>query len=141
MAGLNKAIVIGRLGLDPKITKFDTGSMSAFISIATSENYTDKATGEKKENTEWHAVKAWGKLAEIMEKYLKKGSQVCIEGKMKTDKYTDKTGEERYSKYILASNMMMLDTRDKWVDNQQPPAEDYTKRDDFDFNAGDDIPF
>lgn len=141
MAGLNKAIVIGRLGLDPKITKFDTGSINAFISIATSENYTDKATGEKKEITEWHAVKAWGKLAEIMEKYLKKGSQVCVEGKMKTDKYTDKQGEERYSKYILASNMMMLDSKERGADNHQPPSEDYAKREDFDFASGDDIPF
>lgn len=141
MAGLNKAIVVGRLGLDPKITKFDTGSINAFISIATSEYYTDKATGEKKEITEWHAVKAWGKLAEIIEKYLKKGSQVCVEGKMKTDKYTDKSGEERYSKYILASNLMMLDSKNKGEDNQ-PPAEDYSKRyKDFDFASGDDIPF
>jgi single-strand DNA-binding protein len=141
MAGLNKAIVIGRLGLDPKITKFDTGSIGAFISIATSEYYTDKVTGEKREITEWHAVKAWGKLAEIMEKYLKKGSQVCIEGKMKTDKYTDKQGEERYSKYILASNMMMLDSKEKGVDNHQPAEPDYNKREDFDFNSGDEIPF
>lgn len=81
MAGLNKAIVIGRLGLDPKITKFDTGSINAFISIATSEYHTDKVTGEKKEITEWHAVKAWGKLAEIMEKYLKKAPRFASKAK------------------------------------------------------------
>lgn len=141
MAGLNKAIVIGRLGLEPKITKFDSGAMNAFISIATSEYQKDKTTGEKTEITEWHAVKAWGKIAEIMEKYLKKGSQVCIEGKMKTDKYTDKQGEERYSKYILASNIMMLDSKKEGADNHQPAPEDYRKSEDFDFETGDQIPF
>lgn len=110
MAGINKVIIIGRLGQDPVITEFNSESI-ANITVATSEAWKDKSTGERKEITEWHRVVFFRNLADIVAKYLKKGSQVYIEGKLKTRKWTDKEGLERYTTEIIASNMTMLDNK------------------------------
>ncbi|HTD28870.1 MAG TPA: single-stranded DNA-binding protein [Xanthomonadaceae bacterium] len=109
--GVNKVILIGTLGKDPEVRYAQSGSALASVNIATNESWKDKQTGEKQERTEWHRVKFFGRLAEIAGEYLKKGSQVYIEGSLRTDKYTDKAGVERYSTDIIASEMQMLGGR------------------------------
>lgn len=106
--GINKVILVGRLGNDPEVKYNAGGSAIANISIATSESWKDKSTGEAKERTEWHRVVFFGRLAEIVGQYLTKGSQVYVEGSLRTNKYTDKNGIERYSTDINASVMQML---------------------------------
>jgi single-strand DNA-binding protein len=106
--GVNKVIIVGNLGDDPNTRYTAAGTAITSLSIATSEAWKDKTTGEKQERTEWHRVKLFGKLAEIAGEYLKKGRQVYIEGSLRTDKYTDKDGVERYSTDIIASEMQMI---------------------------------
>jgi single-strand DNA-binding protein len=106
--GINKVILVGNLGNDPEVRYTTSGTAIASLSIATSESWTDKQSGEKQERTEWHRVKMFGKLAEIAGEYLKKGRQVYVEGSLRTDKYTDKSGVEKYSTDIIASDMQML---------------------------------
>jgi single-strand DNA-binding protein len=106
--GINKVIIVGNLGADPEVRYTGGGTAVCSLSVATSEQWTDKQSGEKQERTEWHRVKLFGKLAEIAGEYLKKGRQVYIEGSLRTDKYTDKNGVERYSTDIIASDMQML---------------------------------
>lgn len=107
MSSLNKQLIIGNLGADPEVRQFQNGNGVTNISIATSEKYTNKQ-GEKVEETEWFRVAMFGKLGEIAAQYLRKGSKVYIEGKTKTEKYTDKNGIERYSTSVIASSMTML---------------------------------
>jgi len=97
MASVNKAIIIGNLGRDPEVRYTASGEALCNITVATSETWKDKATGEKKEATEWHRISFFGKLAEIAGQYLKKGSQVYVEGSIRTRKWTDKEGQERYT--------------------------------------------
>jgi len=106
--GINKVIIVGNLGNDPETRYTAGGTAITSLSIATSEQWTDKQSGERQERTEWHRVKLFGKLAEIAGEYLKKGRQVYIEGSLRTDKYTDKNGVEKYSTDIIASDMQML---------------------------------
>ena len=106
--GVNKVILVGNLGADPETRYSASGTAMCSIRIATSESWNDKQTGEKQERTEWHRVKFFGKLAEIAGQYLKKGRQVYIEGSIRTDKYTDKDGIERYSTDVIANEMQML---------------------------------
>ncbi|OZB61258.1 MAG: single-stranded DNA-binding protein [Lysobacterales bacterium 14-68-21] len=106
--GINKVILVGNLGADPEVRYTGSGTAIATLSVATSESWTDKQSGEKQERTEWHRVKLFGRLAEIAGEYLKKGRQIYIEGSLRTDKYTDKQGVERYSTDIVASEMQML---------------------------------
>ena len=108
MKGVNKAIIVGNLGADPEARFSASGTAMCTIKVATSESWKDKQTGEKQERTEWHRVKFFGKLAEIAGEYLKKGSQVYVEGSIRTDKYTDKEGVERYATDIIAQNMRLL---------------------------------
>ena len=109
MAGsVNKVILIGNVGADPEIRRTQDGRPIANIRIATSESWTDKTTNQKQERTEWHRIKFFGRLAEIAAEYLKKGRQVYVEGSLRTDKYTDKDGVERYSTDIVANEMQML---------------------------------
>lgn len=105
--GVNKVILVGNLGNDPEVRYSQSGSAITTISVATSDSWTDKA-GEKQERTEWHRVKFFGKLAEIAGEWLKKGSQVYIEGALRTEKYTDKNGVDKYATDIIASEMQML---------------------------------
>lgn len=106
--GVNKVILVGSLGADPETRYGQSGGAITLIRIATSEAWTDKATGQKQERTEWHRVKFFGKLAEIAGEYLKKGRQVYVEGAIRTDKYTDKQGVEKFSTEIIANEMQML---------------------------------
>lgn len=106
----NLVILLGRVGKDPEIRTLENGSMVATFSVATSESWKDKTTGEKKEVTDWHSVVAWRGLAEIASKYLKKGSQVYIEGKMKTRSW-EKDGVTRYTTEVLADNMTLIGKR------------------------------
>jgi len=119
MAGLNKAILIGNLGRDPEVTYTPAGLAVARFSIATSEAWTDKASGEKREKTEWHRIVAFGRLGEICGEYLVKGKQVYIEGRLQTSSW-EKDGITRYSTDIIASEMKMLGARDDAV--APPPA-------------------
>ena len=109
MAGVNKVILIGNLGADPEVRHLQNGAAVANFRIATSETYKDKTTGEKREQTEWHSIVAWRGLAEITEKYLRKGSKVYIEGKLRTRKWQDKDGHDRQTTEIHADEMNMLD--------------------------------
>ena len=106
--GVNKVILIGNLGADPETRYSASGTAMCSVSLATSENWKDKQTGELQERTEWHRVKFFGRLAEIAGEYLKKGRQVYIEGSIRSNKYTDKEGVERWSTDIIANNMQML---------------------------------
>ena len=106
--GINKVILVGNLGADPETRYTPGGTAITSIRIATSESWKDKQTGERQERTEWHRVKFFGRLAEIAGEYLKKGRQVYIEGSLRTDKYTDKDGIERYTTDVIANEMQML---------------------------------
>lgn len=106
--GINKVILVGNLGADPEVKYTAGGTAIGTLSIATSESWKDKQTGEQQERTEWHRVKLFGRLAEIAGEYLKKGRQVYIEGSLRTDKYTDKEGVQRYSTDIIGNEMQML---------------------------------
>jgi single-strand DNA-binding protein len=108
MASVNKVIIVGNLGRDPEIRYMPSGDAIANIAVATSFKSKDKSTGEAKETTEWHRISFFGRLAEIVGQYLKKGSSVYIEGRLQTRKYTDKDGVEKYATDIIAENMQML---------------------------------
>ncbi len=109
--GINKVILIGNLGGDPEVKYTASGSAVTNVTIATSENWKDKTTGENQERTEWHRVVFFGKLAEIAGEYLKKGSQVYVEGRLQTRKWQDKEGQDRYTTEIVANEMQMLGGR------------------------------
>jgi single-strand DNA-binding protein len=124
MASVNKVIIVGNLGRDPETRYMPSGDAVTNIAVATTDTWKDKATGEKKEQTEWHRISAFGKLAEIMAQYLKKGSQVYIEGSLRTRKYTDKDGIERYATEIKADTMQMLGSR-QGMGGGAPMDDDY----------------
>jgi single-strand DNA-binding protein len=109
--GVNKVILIGNLGRDPEVRYSPSGQAIANVTIATSESWKDKNTGEKQEKTEWHRVVFFGRLAEIAGEYLKKGSQVFVEGRLQTRKWQDKDGQDRYTTEIVANEMQMLGNR------------------------------
>ena len=111
MASVNKVIVVGNLGRDPETRYMPSGDAMTNIAVATTDKWKDKATGEQKEATEWHRIAFFGKLAEIAGQYLKKGSQVYIEGKLRTRKWTDKDGVEKFTTEIIADSMQMLSSR------------------------------
>lgn len=113
MRGINKAIILGTVGKDPEIRSIANGSNTVCsFSMATSEAWKDKQTGQLVENTEWHNVKCFGKTAEIIGNYVRKGSKLYIEGKIKTDKWQDKnTGQDKYITYILADSLQLLDSK------------------------------
>jgi len=144
---INKVIIVGNLGKDPEVRHFEGGSSVAAFSVATSDSYVDKKTNERVTNTEWHNVALWGGLAGVAEKYLKKGSQVYIEGSLRTRKWQDKDGNDRYTTEIVGRTMKMLGARGEGggsytpaptaadapvqaVKEEQPAVED-----------GDDLPF
>jgi single-strand DNA-binding protein len=123
MASVNKVILIGNLGRDPEVRYMPSGDAVANISIATTETWKDK-NGEKQEKTEWHRVAMFGKTAEIAGEYLKKGSQVYIEGRLETRKWTDKEGQERTTTEIRADRMQMLGSRSGGSERMAPPEDD-----------------
>lgn len=137
MSGINKVILIGVLGKDPDVKYAASGNAICSFSIATSESWIDKASGEKKESTEWHSVTVFSKLAEMCGEYLSKGKKAYIEGKLKTEKYTDKTGVEKYTTKIIADKVEFLSPREAAAEAkpaQRTPqrAKQAAARDDFD---------
>jgi single-strand DNA-binding protein len=111
MASVNKVIIVGNLGADPETRYLPSGDAVTSIRVATTDRYKDKATGEMRETTEWHSISFFAKLAEIAGQYLRKGSQVYVEGSLRTRKYTDKNGVEKYATDIRADSMQMLGSR------------------------------
>jgi single-strand DNA-binding protein len=109
--GINKVIIVGNLGNDPETRYMPSGSAVTNITVATNESWKDKATGEQKDRTEWHKVAMFNRLAEIAAEYLRKGSQVYIEGKLRTRKWQDKSGQDRWTTEIVADEMQMLGGR------------------------------
>ena len=142
--GINKVILVGNLGKDPEVRYMPSGSAAANLTLATSESWKDKETGEQKEKTEWHNVSMFGRLAEIAGEYLKKGSQIYVEGSLRTRKWQDKEGNDRYTTEVIAREMQMLGGKGGGGQRQeQEPAPsnggggDGSPAPDFD----DDIPF
>ena len=141
--GINKVIIVGNLGADPDSRAMPSGNAVTNISVATSESWNDRETGEKQEKTEWHRVVFFNRLAEIASQYLKKGSQVYVEGKLQTRKWEDKEGNERWTTEVVANQMQMLGDRmsnDMSNDNassSQSSSDNDFSTDEFD----DDIPF
>lgn len=145
--GVNRVTLLGHLGQDPEIRTTPGGKSVATMRLATSEQWTDRESGERKEATEWHTIVIWGKLAEVCEQYLRKGSQVYFEGKLRTRKWQDKQGNDRYSTEVIADEMVMLgggqrgearnETRDTRPAQRERSAAPAQSAADFD----DDIPF
>jgi single-strand DNA-binding protein len=154
--GVNKVILVGNLGADPETRSMPSGMTVTNIRIATSESWKDKASGAQQERTEWHSIALFGRLGEIAAEYLRKGSQVFVEGKLRTRKWQDKQGNDRYTTEIIADNMQMLGARGggggmsgggataERGGSSAPPRDDYDQssppaggKEDFD----DDIPF
>ena len=146
--GVNKVILVGNLGKDPEVRYSPSGSAMANVTLATTESWKDKQTGEKQEKTEWHRVVFFNRLAEIVGEYLKKGSQVYVEGRLQTRKWQGQDGQDRYTTEIVANEMQMLGGRagggtSDWGANQDSgagqaaPAGSPQPADDFD----DDVPF
>jgi len=145
MSSLNKAMIIGRLGQDPEVRYTQSNTAFANMSVATSEKYKDR-NGELQETTEWHRVVVWGRLAEICQEYLKKGSLVYFEGPIQTREWEDKDGQKRYTTEIKALNMQMLDSRGGGSGGSSAPAKNKKTAaaveidDQFD-DMDDDLPF
>lgn len=138
---LNKAQIIGRVGRDPEVRYLTSGDAVVNVSVATSERWKDKQTGEVKEATEWHRINFFGRLAEIAGEYVQKGSLLYVEGKIKTRKWTDKDGVEKYSTEIMGETLKLLSSRGdgqpKQQEQQKPKQNQGSGFDDMD----DDIPF
>jgi len=136
--GVNKVLIIGNLGSDPEIKYTKAGDPVANLSIATSESWKDKNSGDLQEKVEWHRVVMFSRLAEIAEQYLKKGSKVFVEGKLQTRKWQDQEGKDRYTTEVVAKEMTMLDSRSTSQSQENSPkAESEKPKDDFE----EDIPF
>lgn len=125
MASVNKVIIVGNLGRDPETRYMPNGDAVTNVAVATTESWKDKNSGEKKELTEWHRITFYRKLAEIAGQYLKKGSQVYVEGRLQTRKWTDKDGVERYTTEIIADTMQMLGSRQGMGGGGAPMDDDY----------------
>ncbi len=142
---VNKVILIGNLGKDPEVRHFENGGVLASFPLATSESYTDRQTGEKRENTDWHDIILWRGLAEVAEKYLHKGTKIYVEGKLKKRSYQDREGHTRYVTEVVGEEMTILSR----PDNEPKPNHPYTKESgenpsplsDFESKPEDDAPF
>ena len=132
MAGINKVILVGNLGAKPEVKYASNGNAISNLSVATSESWTDKSTGQKQERTEWHRVSLFGKLAEIAGQYLDKGSKVYVEGKLQTRKWQDQNGQDRYTTEVVVSGfngtLQMLDRRDDSSSSTPVPSKDATEK-------------
>jgi len=122
MASVNKVILVGNLGRDPETRSFPNGDQVCNITLATTDRYKDKTSGEMKEITEWHRVSFFGRLAEVAAQYLRKGSQCYVEGSLRTRKWTDKDGIEKYSTEIRADSMQMLGGKPQGEGQSRAPA-------------------
>lgn len=123
MASVNKVIVLGNVGKDPEVRYMPNGDAATTLSIATSRSWKDKTTGEKQEETEWHRVSLFGRIAEIADEYLKKGKPVYIEGRLKTRKYADKDGVEKYVTEIIGESLQLLGGRDDGAQGGAAPQQ------------------
>lgn len=132
---INKVILIGNLGQDPESRTTPGGATVTTIRIATSEKWSDKSSGEKKERTEWHTVVFWNRLAEVAAEYLRKGSQVYVEGKLQTRKWQAKDGTDRYSTEVVAHELQMLGGKREGQQRQSAPAESGGPAPEFDGNV------
>jgi single-strand DNA-binding protein len=149
MSGINKVILVGNIGAKPEVKYSSNGSAIANLSVATSETWNDKNSGEKQEKTEWHRVSLYGKLAEIAGQYLDRGSKVYVEGKLQTRKWQDKDGQDRYTTEIVVSGyggtLQMLDRREGMATSSQSAPSNNMSNDTVEVadNSGfeDDIPF
>jgi single-strand DNA-binding protein len=146
--GINKVILVGNLGADPEVKYMPNGTAATNIRIATTEGWRDKQSGELQERTEWHRVALFNRLGEVAGQYLKKGSKVYIEGSLRTNKWQDQNGNDRYTTEIIANNMQMLDTRgpvEKITNEEfnQPRQTATVVKQDIDITAQefDDLPF
>ena len=132
MAGINKVILVGNLGAKPEVKYASNGNAISNLSVATSESWTDKSTGQKQERTEWHRVSLFGKLAEIAGQYLDKGSKVYVEGKLQTRKWQDQNGQDRYTTEVVVSGfngtLQMLDRRDDSSSSTPAPSKVVTEK-------------
>ncbi|HBN27234.1 MAG TPA: single-stranded DNA-binding protein [Desulfobacteraceae bacterium] len=138
MSGINKVMIIGRVGRDPETNYTPAGLAITKFSIATSEEWNSKSTGDKNEKTEWHRIVAFGKPAEILGKYLRKGSQVYIEGRLQTSSW-EKDGIKRYSTDIVVNNFQFLGGKRR--ERSQQPEPNFGGQNDDGFDTGDSIPF
>lgn len=142
MRGVNKVIVLGNVGQDPELKNLPSGSAVCNVSIATTERWKDKQSGESKEATEWHRVTFYGRLAEIAAEYLRKGSQAYVEGSLRTRKWQDKSGADRYTTEIIANEMQMLGKGDGQRSERPAQAKAPAQQQASDrFVDDDDIPF
>ncbi len=142
MAGVNKVILIGNLGKDPEVRYLEGGTAVAKFTLATSENYKDKTSGERKTLTEWHNIVVWRGLAEVAEKYLKKGSQIYIEGKLRSRQWQDKDGVNRYTTEIVADTLQMIGKKDDTSGNAQNQSSSTSSPEiEQNNNFEDDLPF
>lgn len=140
MSGVNKVIIVGRLGQDPEIRYMPSGDAVCNISVATSEKWKDKESGERQEKTEWHRIVFFKRLAEVAGEYLRKGSQIYVEGSLQTRKWQDKSGEDRYTTEIKAQTMQMLNSKSDELSNtdaDSKPVKSVVEDDGLD----DDMPF
>ena len=137
--GLNKVLILGNLGADPDIKYTQAGSPVANLSVATSESWKDKTTNEKVEKVEWHRVVVFGRLAEIAEQYLKKGSKIFVEGKLQTRDWEDSEGKKRYTTEVIAREMTMLDSKGDSDASSSQASNSAPKQDNDKFEE--DIPF
>lgn len=142
MAGVNKVILVGRLGADPEIKSVSSGQNVARFNVATSENWTDRE-GQKQERTEWHRIVVWGKLADLCGKYLAKGRQVYVEGRLQTRQWEDQQGQKRYTTEIVATTIQFLG--EAGAERSMSASSTSTNANDFppepSFNSSEDIPF
>ncbi len=146
MSGVNKVILVGRLGKDPEVRHLENGATVANFSMATSETYKDRQTGEKREQTEWHNVVLWRGLAEVAEKYVKKGDMIYVEGKLRTRSW-EKDGVTRYTTEVVGDNMTMLGgsggggSQNQGDYSSQQQSQDTAPVQDAGSDATDDLPF
>lgn len=123
--GVNKVILVGNIGQDPEVRHTQGGSTITNVSLATSESWKDKQTGQKQEKTEWHRVVFFNRLAEVAAEYIRKGSKIYVEGKLQTSKWKGQNGEDRYTTEIIANEMQLLDSRQGGQQSPQQPGPDY----------------
>lgn len=145
---VNKVILIGNLGKDPEVRRLENGAVVASFPIATSETYVDRTTGERRDNTDWHNIVVWRGLAEVVEKYVRKGIKVYIEGKLKTRSWTDQTGATRYTTEVVADELTILTPRndqDRQFHTNTPPYPTEAPQNpspmNLDISPNDDLPF
>lgn len=144
MSGVNKVIIVGRLGGDPEVKSVGQGSTVARLNVATSENWVDKNSGQKQERTEWHRIVVWGKLAEICGKHLSKGRQVYVEGRLQTRQWEDQQGQKRYTTEIVANTVQFLGSAGERATGPSMGGGENDFQDfgpEPSFNSSDEIPF